>query len=454
MNLKYIIFALSFTTVVAGCNEDKFLDIKPQATLNNGNLSNPKNVDLLINAAYSALMGSPGETASIQNIPMTNWSYGEVRADNAYKGGGGITDVQDIHRLETFDVDATLGNVDSKWFNLYSCVQRCNSALKVLNTCSEDDVPELASRKAEMRVLRAHFYFELSRLFNRIPYFDENVDINDYVNIPNNKYTRDEILGMIADELMDAGSATQYFVGHFDGKVFVNESPTLTKWMDWGKDNYATVTWSNAPAGRCIALGWMSNWQYANNVPTTQYRSTNTIARDLTLYKVDNELYLKSTPSPEIKKARSEKVEIPSFKVTDKYEVASLLKDNKGAYELEMTIENAGASKIALALVNDQNEKVSMYYDTVRKQFVMDRSASGIVDFSRDFPAVTVAPVEDTNKIHLRLFVDSSSIEAFGEEGKFVMTNLVFPTVPYNKLILESDKDGYTVKSLSVYKLQ
>lgn len=250
------------------------------------------------------------------------------------------------------------------------------------------------------------------------------------------------------------GSATQYFVGHFDGKVFVNESPTLTKWMDWGKDNYATVTWSNAPAGRCIALGWMSNWQYANNVPTTQYRSTNTIARDLTLYKVDNELYLKSTPSPEIKKARSEKVEIPSFKVTDKYEVASLLKDNKGAYELEMTIENAGASKIALALVNDQNEKVSMYYDTVRKQFVMDRSASGIVDFSRDFPAVTVAPVEDTNKIHLRLFVDSSSIEAFGEEGKFVMTNLVFPTVPYNKLILESDKDGYTVKSLSVYKLQ
>lgn len=119
-----------------------------------------------------------------------------------------------------------------------------------------------------------------------------------------------------------------------------------------------------------------------------------------------------------------------------------------------MTIENAGASKIALSLVNDQNEKVSMYYDTVRKQFVMDRSASGIVDFSRDFPAVTVAPVEDTNKIHLRLFVDSSSIEAFGEEGKFVMTNLVFPTVPYNKLILESDKDGYTVKSLSVYKLQ
>lgn len=98
------------------------------------------------------------------------------------------------------------------------------------------------------------------------------------------------------------GSAAQYFVGSFDGKKFVNESPTQTKWMDWGKDNYATVTWNNAPDGRCIALGWMSNWQYANNVPTRQYRSANTLARDLTLYREGQEVYLKSTPSVEVKK--------------------------------------------------------------------------------------------------------------------------------------------------------
>lgn len=250
------------------------------------------------------------------------------------------------------------------------------------------------------------------------------------------------------------GSATQYFVGHFDGKVFVNESPTLTKWMDWGKDNYATVTWSNAPAGRYIALGWMSNWQYANNVPTTQYRSTNTIARDLTLYKVDEELYLRSKPSAEIEKARGKKINLPAFKVSGIHEVESLLTDNNGAYELDMTIENAGSSKIAFSLVNGKGEKVSMYYDVVRKQFVMDRSVSGVVDFSRDFPAVTVAPVDNTDTIHLRLFVDRSSIEAFGEDGKFVMTNLVFPAKPYNKLIFESEENGYTVKSLDVYRLQ
>lgn len=250
------------------------------------------------------------------------------------------------------------------------------------------------------------------------------------------------------------GSAAQYFVGSFDGKKFVNESPTQTKWMDWGKDNYATVTWNNAPDGRCIALGWMSNWQYANNVPTRQYRSANTLARDLTLYREGQELYLKSTPSSEVKKARGKKVSIPSFKVSEKHEIVNLFEEKQGAYEVEILIQNAGASKIAFCLLNDKGEKVSMYYDLNRKQFVMDRSESGTVDFSKDFPAVTVAPANVDKELTLRLFVDRSSIEAFGEDGKFVMTNLVFPSQPYVKMCFEADKNGYAVKTLNVYKLQ
>lgn len=250
------------------------------------------------------------------------------------------------------------------------------------------------------------------------------------------------------------GSAAQYFVGSFDGKKFVNESPTQTKWMDWGKDNYATVTWNNAPDGRCIALGWMSNWQYANNVPTRQYRSANTLARDLTLYREGQELYLKSTPSSEVKKARGKKVSIPSFKVSEKHEMVNLFEEKQGAYEVEIVIQNTGASKIAFCLLNDKGEKVSMYYDLNRKQFVMDRSESGKVDFSKDFSAVTVAPVNVDKELTLRLFVDRSSIEAFGEDGKFVMTNLVFPSQPYVKMCFEVDKNEYAVKSLNVYKLQ
>lgn len=250
------------------------------------------------------------------------------------------------------------------------------------------------------------------------------------------------------------GSAAQYFVGSFDGKTFVNESPVQTKWMDWGKDNYATVTWNNAPDGRCIALGWMSNWQYANNVPTRQYRSANTIARDLTLYKAGGEFYLKSTPSREMKQARGEKVSVPSFKVTDSYKIESLLKDNNGAYEIEMEIQVADASKISLNLQNEKGEQVSMYYDLLRKQFVMDRSKSGKVDFSNDFPAVTAAPVHAGKTLRLRLFVDRSSIEAFGEDGKFVMTNLVFPSSPYNQMSFGTEGSGYIVSSFNVYKLR
>ena len=100
------------------------------------------------------------------------------------------------------------------------------------------------------------------------------------------------------------GSATQYFVGSFDGSQFINDYPGTTKWMDWGKDNYASVTWSNVPDGRCIAIGWMSNWQYQNCLPLRGYRGANTVARELSLYESDGEIYLRSRPVKEMYAAR------------------------------------------------------------------------------------------------------------------------------------------------------
>lgn len=249
------------------------------------------------------------------------------------------------------------------------------------------------------------------------------------------------------------GSATQYFVGTFDGKKFTNQFPTKTKWMDYGKDHYATVTFSNAPDGRCVALGWMSNWQYAAVVPTKQYRSANTIARDLTLYRQGGDLLLKSAPSKEIEAARKDMKSLKKFNVSDAYSIDNLLDDNNGAYEIEMEIRNNGAEKIVFTLLNGKGESVKMYYDTALRQFVMDRSVSGETAFSRDFPAMTVAPVPETGDFTLRLFVDRSSIEAFGDGGKFVMTNIVFPSEPYNKMKFESVRGSFTVKKMNVYRL-
>lgn len=203
MKLNNIILALGCTALLTGCSED-FLENTPQGSLSDGVMNSTEAIDLLVNAAYAGLSGITNEQGDPCMRPTSNWSYGEVRADNAYKGGGGEGDVWDVHAMETFQVQANNGNIDGKWFNLYSLISRCNAALRVLNKADEADVPVKASRIAEMKVLRAHFYFELVRLFNKVPYMDENLPTNEYVDVPNDEFTRDQHLARIAAELLDA----------------------------------------------------------------------------------------------------------------------------------------------------------------------------------------------------------------------------------------------------------
>ena len=250
------------------------------------------------------------------------------------------------------------------------------------------------------------------------------------------------------------GSATQYFVGTFDGKKFVNESPAVTKWMDWGKDHYATVTWSDAPDNRRIAIAWMSNWQYANDVPTSQYRSPNSVPRDLSLFTVDGETYLQSAPSPELLKLRDVSKK-RSFKVNGTRIIKDMIADNEGAYEIELTIENQHADVIGFRLYNDKGEEVDMQYDMTEKKFSMDRRKSGDVGFNENFPMLTWTAIESgKDELKLRLFVDKSSVEAFGDGGRFVMTNQVFPSEPYTHIDFYSKGGAYKVDSFVIYKLK
>lgn len=249
------------------------------------------------------------------------------------------------------------------------------------------------------------------------------------------------------------GSATQYFVGEFDGHRFVNESPSKTKWMDWGKDHYATVTWSNAPANRTIAIAWMSNWEYANDVPTMQYRSANSVPRDLYLYEQDGETYLASVPSEELLALRDKPVKKGSFKVNKVREVKKLLKENSGAYEIEVKVKNVNANEFSFQLYNSKGEEVSFSYNLSTKQFSMDRTQSGKTSFSKHFAAVTSAPIKQQGTYTLRLLIDKCSIEAFDGDGKFAMTNLVFPSEPYNDMKFYSKDGSCQVISLNVYQL-
>lgn len=212
------------------------------------------------------------------------------------------------------------------------------------------------------------------------------------------------------------GSATQYFIGQFDGHKFTCEDePSETKWMDYGKDHYATITFDNAPEGRHVGIAWMSNWQYANQVPTKQYRSANSIVRDFGLFEYKGETYCSITPAKEMLAARGARVSQPT-------EACEIVVTVKG--DAQITLRNA------------KGERVVMTYDDEEETFDMDRRRSGNISFSDAFPVVTSSPTYGKVR-QLRIFVDRCSVEAFDGDGKMCMTNLVFPSTPYDKIIVK-----------------
>lgn len=272
------------------------------------------------------------------------------------------------------------------------------------------------------------------------------------------------------------GSATQYFVGDFDGTNFICDSPKKTvKWLDWGKDHYATVCFSNT-GDRVIGVPWMSNWQYANIVPTKQYRSANALPRELGLYEDDGEFYVSITPVKEVQGLRKETKEVLAFTVDTGYHIDSLLNDNEGAYELEMRFTQGTAEVMGFKLFNEKGEEVDIYFNLSENRLVMDRTKSGIVDFGRnskphaleahdkrmstsinyidDFALATWAPVANASTHTLSIFVDKCSVEIFLDGGKVAMTNLVFPNEPYNRMSFYGKGGHYEVNGFRVYRLR
>ncbi len=255
------------------------------------------------------------------------------------------------------------------------------------------------------------------------------------------------------------GSGVQYFTGDFDGKTFTPDRDSSgnvpTKWLDYGKDNYALVSWFDAPQNRRTAIGWMSNWQYAADVPTMQFRSANTLPRDLSLFTdADGELRVASAPSPEVDGLRAGIFKKSgSVSISKKARTFALPAGNDGICEICLTLDSPSAD-VDITLANPQGEKVVLNYNAADRTLSFDRTQSGRTDFSLDFPAVTVAPTFESNgKLSLRLFVDRSSIEVFANGGRSCMTNLVFPSQPYSSLSLTAPKGNARLNSLEIYNI-
>ncbi|PZX53923.1 fructan beta-fructosidase [Algoriphagus ratkowskyi] len=230
------------------------------------------------------------------------------------------------------------------------------------------------------------------------------------------------------------GSATQYFIGDFKNGQFTPDD-TMIRWLDYGPDNYAGVTWSNLPSDhdRTLFIGWMSNWLYANEVPTKAWRSAMTLPRELSLFDVDGTLLLKSAPAKELEKLRDKE-----YKVTKK---SSSLPSE--AVEL---ISEVNSDSFMVTFSNELNEKL-----VISKELGLvniDRRNAGKSTFQRDFAAIHSAPMS-WEATEIRIFLDASSVELFVNDGELVMTSILFPSSPW-KTVEVSDQ----VNSLKIYNLK
>ncbi|RXG21915.1 glycoside hydrolase family 32 protein [Leeuwenhoekiella aequorea] len=263
----------------------------------------------------------------------------------------------------------------------------------------------------------------------------------------------------------NGGSATQYFVGDFDGKKFsVDPAFKLAMqedhnfWVDLGKDNYAGVTFSNTPAsdGRKIFMGWMSNWQYANKVPTEKWRSTMTIPRELTLEKVANTYRLYSNPVKEFE-AHYGETDLSWEKRTFK-NGESLLDENKidlSKARISFNLPDANKN-FTFVLKNKVGDSLKFGYEAAKRSFFIDRKKSGIVDFNKSFADIkSVAPrISTSGEIQVELLLDKTSIELFYDKGETVMTEIFFPKEPYKDLIITGLDEGLLIENLTIDQLE
>ena len=285
------------------------------------------------------------------------------------------------------------------------------------------------------------------------------------------------------------GSATEYFVGDFDGKNFTCPDAHDVKWLDWGKDHYATVTFSNT-GDRVLGITWMSNWQYANLTPFKQNRGANGLPRELKLYEKNGKYYISEDVAPEVYALRKDTKDLTDASVADAKDLKGVAANMEGAFEIEADVTPDANGIAGIEISNNKRERTMIYFDMKQGKVVMDRTESGLTDFGKqavphdielawdkqlaaegkeparitnsinyknDFALATWAPLslceDGKNTYHVDIFVDKSSVELFVDGGRIAMTNLVFPVAPYENVKLYTQGGKAEFKNMKVHKL-
>lgn len=262
----------------------------------------------------------------------------------------------------------------------------------------------------------------------------------------------------------NGGSATQYFVGQFDGKEFVLDEQFKAGldeegiWIDYGRDNYAGVTWSDVPAddNRRLFIGWMSNWEYANVIPTDKWRSAMTVTRTFTLSETTEGLRLLSNPVEELERLYGDIYSLKAQSVVDTLTISDKLPFESPIFQIDLEIESVDAeSGFVVELSNNQDQRILIGYDAEHNHYFIDRTQAGTNDFSNDFAGIHYSPrIASGSNFSLKILVDVASIELFADGGRSVLTDIFFPDENFTNIKLIANEGEVRIKSAEVISLK
>ncbi len=258
----------------------------------------------------------------------------------------------------------------------------------------------------------------------------------------------------------NGGSATQYFIGDFDGKIFKNSNTAeTTLWLDYGRDNYAGVTWSDVPKedGRRLFMGWMSNWDYAQIVPTQAWRSAMTLPRELILRRAASGLRLTSMPAKELEGLRKVTYTADLTTLNGEIDLTKDLQFSPSTMEVLLEVEWLGEEKpdFGLELSNAGGESYRIGYNGQENRYYSDRTKSGDLGFSQKFgPKLHTAPrLDGSRSFYLQFYFDQASAEMFADWGATVMTDVFFPSSAFDQIKLYAKNGSVSIKRAEFHSL-
>ena len=262
----------------------------------------------------------------------------------------------------------------------------------------------------------------------------------------------------VGDGAPAGGSGGQYFVGRFDGKAFRPEggpgSPPL--WLDYGKDFYASQAWNDAPGdGRPVWIGWMNNWQYANDIPTSPWRGAMTVPRALALRKTPDGLRLVQSPVAGLQSLRGRHHRIDGRPVP----AGDTPLGGDGieglAVEIVAEFDPGDAEAFGLKVRQGKGEETVIGVDRRNASVYVDRTRSGAVGFSPHFPGRHAASLTVGDRpVRLHILVDATSVEVFADNGRVVLTDQIFPAPESRGISLFATGGAARLRALDAWELR